>query len=91
MFYYYGAKAALAAAYPQPTRRVIIEPFAGSAAYSVGALIAGTADRAVLIEKDPRVVVGARSGIRPGVRCRLDGFRCTRHVVPLPDGAGHRV
>jgi hypothetical protein len=34
-FYYYGAKNSLATLYPPPEYRTIIEPFAGSAAYSL--------------------------------------------------------
>ncbi len=34
-FAYYGAKHGLAPKYPRPQHRVIVEPFAGSAAYSV--------------------------------------------------------
>jgi hypothetical protein len=35
MFYYYGRKKRLAGKYPQPEHDVLIEPFAGSAAYSL--------------------------------------------------------
>lgn len=35
MFYYYGRKKKLAPKYPQPLHPVIVEPFAGSAAYSL--------------------------------------------------------
>lgn len=35
MFYYYGRKKQLAKLYPKPNYSVIIEPFAGSAAYSL--------------------------------------------------------
>lgn len=56
MFYYYGAKMALAPHYPRPRHRTIVEPFAGSAAYSVRCLTEGTADAAILRDTDPRVV-----------------------------------
>lgn len=56
MFYYYGAKMALAPHYSRPRYRTIVEPFAGSAAYAVRCLIEGTADRAILRDTDPRVV-----------------------------------
>ena len=36
MFYFYGGKRRLARYYPQPQHRVIVEPFAGSAAYACG-------------------------------------------------------
>ena len=55
-FHYYGAKRQLAGRYPAPRYRTIVEPFAGSGSYAVHHLLAGDADRAVLIEKDPRVV-----------------------------------
>lgn len=35
MFYYYGRKKQIAKHYPQPSHPIIIEPFAGSAAYSL--------------------------------------------------------
>ena len=35
MFYYYGRKKQIAKYYPKPNFNTIIEPFAGSAAYSL--------------------------------------------------------
>jgi hypothetical protein len=59
MFYFYGGKRRLARAYPAPDHRVIVEPFAGSAAYSVTHLKPAkgtpTLDKVILIEKDKRV------------------------------------
>lgn len=57
MFYFYGGKRRLARAYPGPKHKVVVEPFAGSAAYSVLHLGArgSIVERAILIEKDPRV------------------------------------
>lgn len=53
-FRYFGGKKALAAYYPAPLHKVIIEPFAGSAGYS---LWHATPDhQVILIEKDRRVV-----------------------------------
>lgn len=53
MFYYLGRKYRLAKLYPEPTHPTIVEPFAGSAAYSLHG------DRwqrdVVLVEKDPDV------------------------------------
>lgn len=53
MFYYYGRKKQIARHYPDPAYGIIIEPFAGAAAYSL------YGDRwmrdVLLIEKDPRV------------------------------------
>jgi site-specific DNA-adenine methylase len=59
VFYFYGGKRRLARFYPGPDFRVVIEPFAGSAAYSVTHLMPVKGERAVdkviLIEKDKRV------------------------------------
>lgn len=55
-FYYYGAKGRLAGQYPPPTHGTIIEPFAGSAAYSMEYVNRQAVERVILIEKDPRVV-----------------------------------
>jgi 16S rRNA G966 N2-methylase RsmD len=53
MFYYYGRKKQIAGHYPDPSYGVIIEPFAGSAAYS----LYGNRwqKQVILVEKDPRV------------------------------------
>lgn len=56
MFYYYGAKRVLAPHYPRPQYRTVVEPFAGSAQYAVRCLMERSADRAVLTDRDPRVV-----------------------------------
>lgn len=51
MFYYYGRKDRISKEYPKPKHDTIIEPFAGSAAYSMR-----YHDRnVILIEKDPRI------------------------------------
>jgi site-specific DNA-adenine methylase len=59
VFYYYGGKRRLAKFYPAPKHDVIIEPFAGSAAYALRHLDpstgAGTVQRVILVEKDRRV------------------------------------
>lgn len=59
MFYYYGGKRRLARRYPGPLYDVIVEPFAGSAAYALRHLDpstrARTIERVILVEKDPRV------------------------------------
>lgn len=54
MFKFFGSKYRLAKHYPAPETGLIIEPFAGSAAYSVHHR--RNVDRVVLIEKDKRVV-----------------------------------
>lgn len=56
MFYYYGAKRVLAPHYPRPQYRTVVEPFAGSAQYAVRCLLDRSADHAVLVDRDPRVV-----------------------------------
>ena len=53
-FAYYGAKHRLAPKYPAPKYGTVIEPFAGSAAYSMRHV--ADLDRVVLIEIDPAVV-----------------------------------
>jgi hypothetical protein len=53
MFYYYGAKRSLARYYDPPAFPVIVEPFAGSASYSLFHL--SSVELVVLVEKDPRV------------------------------------
>jgi len=54
-FAYYGAKHGLASQYPRPRHQVIVEPFAGSAAYAC--YHAHRIDHAVLIDSDPAVVM----------------------------------
>lgn len=53
-FAYYGAKHGLARRYPPPVGGVVVEPFAGSAAYSVHH--AAKLDRVLLYDIDPAVV-----------------------------------
>lgn len=53
MFYYYGRKKQLARYYPAPLYDCIVEPFAGSAAYSL--YRDNWKKKVVLIEKDERV------------------------------------
>jgi 16S rRNA G966 N2-methylase RsmD len=53
-FAYYGAKHGLAAKYPRPRHSVVVEPFAGSAAYSVHH--AATIEHAILIDADAKLV-----------------------------------
>lgn len=55
MFYYFGGKARIAAAYPPPTFETIIEPFAGGAAYAMSYVRLKSIKRVVLVEKDERV------------------------------------
>ena len=54
MFYYYGRKKQIAKYYPAPNCGVIIEPFAGAAAYSL--YKNNWKKDVILIEKDPKVV-----------------------------------
>jgi site-specific DNA-adenine methylase len=53
MFYYYGRKKQIAKYYPESNCETIIEPFAGSAAYSLYG--ENWRKRVILIEKDPSV------------------------------------
>lgn len=53
MFYYYGRKKQIAKHYPEPNYDCIIEPFAGSAAYSF--FSDNWKKQIILIEKDKRV------------------------------------
>jgi site-specific DNA-adenine methylase len=53
-FAYYGAKHGLARHYPRPTHDTIIEPFAGSAGYSVK--WANPSQTVILLDVDPQVV-----------------------------------
>lgn len=53
MFYYYGRKKQIAKHYPKPNYDTIIEPFAGSAAYSLFG--DNWKKKVILIEKDPKV------------------------------------
>lgn len=53
MFYYYGRKKQIAKYYPAPNYETIIEPFAGSAAYSL--FNDNWKKKIILIEKDERV------------------------------------
>ena len=53
MFYYYGRKKQLAKHYPEPQLETIIEPFAGSAAYSLHG--DNWRKQVILVEADERV------------------------------------
>ena len=53
MFYYYGRKKQIAKYYPKPNYDTIVEPFAGSAAYSL--YKENWQKRVILIEKDKKV------------------------------------
>lgn len=59
MFYFYGGKRRLARSYPAPRYGVIVEPFAGSAAYCITHLMPSKGkpvlDKVILVEKDKRV------------------------------------
>lgn len=53
MFYYYGRKKQIAKYYPSPNYSVIVEPFAGSAAYSL--YENNWKKDVILIEKDEKL------------------------------------
>ncbi len=54
MFYYYGRKKQISKYYPFPNYQTIIEPFAGSGAYSLHS--DNWKNQVILIEKDEKVV-----------------------------------
>ncbi|MBF0103581.1 MAG: DNA adenine methylase, partial [Desulfobacterales bacterium] len=53
MFYYYGRKKQIIRHYPHPNYDTIVEPFAGSAAYSLNGL--NWQKKVILVEKDRQV------------------------------------
>lgn len=55
MFYYYGAKNLLSRYYPEPKHDIIIEPFAGSAAYSCYHLLKNDKLSSIICDKDDNV------------------------------------
>lgn len=55
MFYYYGAKNLLSRYYPEPRYDIIVEPFAGSAAYSCYHLYKNDRLSSVICDKDDDV------------------------------------
>jgi hypothetical protein len=61
-FRYFGGKKALARHYPAPLHNRIIEPFAGSAGYSLWHATADT--EVILVERDARLGLWAQT--RPG-------------------------
>lgn len=86
-FRYFGGKKALARHYPAPAHRRIIEPFAGSAGYS---LWHATPDHEViLIEKDARVVALWNRLKRmsldelTSIECPPLGSRCSEPLINL--------
>ncbi len=52
MFYYFGRKSRIAPKYPRPLFETVIEPFAGSAAYTLH----WKPHKALLLDKDQRVI-----------------------------------
>ena len=56
MFNYFGAKHRLALTYQEPKHDVIVEPFAGAAAYSVYWLKQRRDTECILVDRDPLVV-----------------------------------
>ena len=63
MFYYYGRKTRFVKAYPQPSHRTVIEPFAGSAAYAHYHI--ERLERVVLTELDPAIAAMWRQILDP--------------------------
>lgn len=95
-FVYFGGKKQLARHYPPPAEGVIIEPFAGSAGYSLH--WATPAHEVVLIEKDPAVVALWRRLQAPdaaedilSIRTPLRGNRSAEPFVATCAGGGASV
>lgn len=63
MFYYYGRKGQVAHRYPPPSRDIVVEPFAGSAAYAHRHL--AHLRQVVLVERDPTVCAMWRQILEP--------------------------
>lgn len=84
-FAYYGAKHGLAPKYPRPRHDVIVEPFAGSAAYSVHH--AARIDHAILIDADEKLVElwheiqGMTEHDVDLIGRQLDGERITHPII----------
>jgi len=53
VFYYYGRKKKIAGLYPDPQHQILVEPFAGSAAYSLHGY--RWKNQVILVEKDPQI------------------------------------
>jgi hypothetical protein len=82
-FKYFGAKHRAVARYPVPEHEVVIEPFAGSAAYATRY----AADRkAVLVDKDPIIVAVWRYliAVRPREVLRLPDLEPGQKVSDIP-------
>lgn len=75
---YYGGKGSLAAKYPRPTHRRLVEPFAGGASYSIRHYLCDV----VLVEKDARLAGMWRYiiGASPADIRRLPLVRDTRDM-----------
>jgi hypothetical protein len=94
IFYYLGRKHQVGARYPAPTRRTIVEPFAGSAAYAHRHLEA--VDHVVLVERDPQVAEMWRQILDPTLDVddlcpplELGEFTTNRfHVTAAVSGGG---
>ena len=56
MWHYFGGKYAAAPKYAPPRHGTIVEPFAGAAGYSCYWLSKNPTTKAVLVERDPRIV-----------------------------------
>lgn len=65
MFYFYGRKGQLGPKYPTPTRRSVVEPFAGSAAYAHRHL--ASLDAVILVERDEQVCAMWRQILDPAL------------------------
>ncbi len=91
-FKFYGGKWRLAPRYPKPSGVVVVEPFAGSAGYSVR----NDVEVAILVERDPiiaetwRYLIGAKPSEIMALP-DLEPGQTTDDLVDLPPGARHLI
>ena len=94
MFYYYGRKKKVAGEYPPPHCDTIIEPFAGSAAYSLHG--DNWKREVILIERDPQIAALWRWLISEATREDILNFpdpiegEVTEHLLHILHGASKR-
>lgn len=82
-FTYFGGKKGLARYYPPPAYGTIVEPFAGSAGYSLHWATAG--HRVILIERDPAIVALWRRLQAPDAAERIASIECPPAGTKIAD------